>query len=166
MCYDVVIAVRIFFKTPLRDPRISGLPPLRRGSFGTTRQRIFLAVCVFPLQGALAPGYEPGDSRNPTPMSTLPCCPRLSCPHCTTYFLPNHGKKAANLKKPLKIRPKGAGSSEVFRKISQFPYFNPIFFCFFSLSITSPRNSSEPITSTRGPKERMRITISGASSWT
>jgi hypothetical protein len=61
MCYDAVIAVRIFFKTPLRDPRISVLPPLRRGSFGTTRQRIFLAVCVFPLQGALAPGYEPGD---------------------------------------------------------------------------------------------------------
>lgn len=64
MCYDVMIAVRIFFKTPLRDPRISGLPPLRRGSFGTTRQRIFLAVCVFPLQGAFAPGYEPGDSRS------------------------------------------------------------------------------------------------------
>ena len=71
MCYDVVIAVRIFVKAPLRDPRISVLPPLRRGSFGTTRQRIFLAVCVFPLQGALAPGYEPGDSRSFNSMSML-----------------------------------------------------------------------------------------------
>ena len=43
-------------------------------------------------------------------------------------------------------------------------YLSPQLFCFFSFSMTSFRKASESTTSTKGPKDNIRMTISGSSS--
>ena len=68
----------------------------------------------------------------------------------TEYFL-RPAKSRENKKKALEW--------ELFR------YFNPQFNCFFSFSMTNFRKDSDSKTSIIGPKERIRITISGSSSW-
>ena len=59
--------------------------------------------------------------------------------HYSRIFPLFHGKKAAN------------------------SHLSPQLFCFFSFSMTSFLKFSDPMTSTRGPKDKIRITISGSS---